>query len=482
MIMKRILSILTALLFITSGTSQENDYVTLSGKILNANLDSIQLTHWSGFKKTIKVNNDGTFKDTLKVNHFNTFNLSLRRKDNQPTLYLKNGYNLNVAVTTDGYENTVSFSGKGAEANNYLTAKRLNTAAIKGNDIFEFCSRDEDDFATKVTSIKTKNLELLNKMPHLGADFKTFEIQNIKYDELLDYAFYFFLQRNKTAFSKDKNIPEYNAPEGFMPDEFFNFKFDNDLLYQNSASYWQLSFIKLNRSFNIKKVKNEVDIKYLDSVFKIIKIDALKNDMAIQFSRSLLRNKETPEAKTYYHYFINHNQIDKATKQKIKVSYEGSDTKQATLASNTIALKKGDVSPKFVNYKTPNSEAMSLEDFKGKYVYIDVWATWCGPCKKEIPSLKAIEKKYHDKNIEFVSISVDANYAFNTWKKMVKEKELTGIQLFADNAFKSEFIQDYGIRSIPRFILIDPNGNVLESSAPRPSDEKLVTLFDTLDI
>ena len=58
----------------------------------------------------------------------------------------------------------------------------------------------------------------------------------------------------------------------------------------------------------------------------------------------------------------------------------------------------------FENYA---GETSSLEDFKGRYVYIDVWATWCGPCKKEIPYLKAIEEKFHNRNIEFVSISVD---------------------------------------------------------------------------
>ena len=360
--------------------------------------------------------------------------------------------------------------------------KHLNTLSIKGEDILEFCSQSENDFAAKVAAIKKKNLELLNKTPNLSANFIAFEIQNIAYDELRDYAFYYFFKRNKTAFSNEKNLPEYRAPEGFMPEGFFNLQFDNDELYRNSTSYRQLSTITLGRAFNIKRSKNEVNISCLDSVFDRIKIDGLKNDMALQFSRSLLRNKETREAKAYYDYFINHSDISKETKERIKDFYEKADVKPQKLASHTNVLKKGDMSPKFVNYKTPNDLTMSLDDLKGKYVYIDIWATWCGPCKQEIPFLKAVEKKYHNKNIEFVSISVDERYAHNTWKNMVREKDLTGIQLFADNAFKSKFIQDYGVRSIPRFILIGPEGNIVDANAPRPSDPKLIELFDTLDI
>merc|ERR1711916_38022 len=67
-------------------------------------------------------------------------------------------------------------------------------------------------------------------------------------------------------------------------------------------------------------------------------------------------------------------------------------------------LMKGMPSPKFVNYENNAGGKTSLDDLQGKYVYIDVWATWCGPCIQEIPSLKKIEKQYHNKNIEFVSI------------------------------------------------------------------------------
>jgi len=148
----------------------------------------------------------------------------------------------------------------------------------------------------------------------------------------------------------------------------------------------------------------------------------------------------------------------------------------------STVLAKGKPSPKFLNYENDSGGVTSLNDLKGKYVYIDVWATWCGPCKAEIPSLKEIEVAYHGKNIEFVSISIDNAKDHDKWKKMIIDKELKGVQLFADKDFNSDFVQNYAVRGIPRFILIDPIGNIVSADAPRPSNKELVKLFNSLQI
>jgi len=149
---------------------------------------------------------------------------------------------------------------------------------------------------------------------------------------------------------------------------------------------------------------------------------------------------------------------------------------------NMVRFAKGKKSPIFKNYENYNGGKTSLSDLKGKYVYIDVWATWCNPCKAEIPYLKTLEKEFHGTNIEFVSISVDKPNAYENWKTMVKTENLEGIQLFADNNFDSDFIVEYGINSIPRFILIDPEGNIVDANADRPSNPKLRELFIELGI
>ena len=147
--------------------------------------------------------------------------------------------------------------------------------------------------------------------------------------------------------------------------------------------------------------------------------------------------------------------------------------------SKAVAKLKNTAAPSF-DYLNHKGGTTKLDELKGKYVYIDVWATWCGPCRAEIPSLKKIEEKYHGKNIEFVSISVDVQKDFEKWKKFVTDKQLGGIQHFADKDWNSDFIKSFGINSIPRFILIDPKGNVVSADAARPSDPKLQEELDTL--
>ena len=147
---------------------------------------------------------------------------------------------------------------------------------------------------------------------------------------------------------------------------------------------------------------------------------------------------------------------------------------------------KGKVSPKFNNYEKFGGGKASLDDFKGKYVYIDVWATWCGPCKREIPHLKPLYEDYKGKSIEFISISVDNGRGYQNdpikakkaWEEMIKNKKIKWLQLYADKAWSSDFIKAYGIRSIPRFILIDDKGNIVNANAPRPSNKALRKLLD----
>ena len=125
-------------------------------------------------------------------------------------------------------------------------------------------------------------------------------------------------------------------------------------------------------------------------------------------------------------------------------------------------------------YPDTDGNEFSLASFKGTLVYVDVWATWCGPCKAEIPSLQKLEADYHGKDITFMSVSVDTDK--EAWEKMVAEKELGGVQLWADGW--SKITKDYAIFSIPRFMLFDAEGNVISTNAPRPSSEDIRELLD----
>lgn len=119
----------------------------------------------------------------------------------------------------------------------------------------------------------------------------------------------------------------------------------------------------------------------------------------------------------------------------------------------------------------------SLADFHGKYVYIDVWATWCGPCRQEIPHLRALEEKYRDAEIVFVSLSVDKEK--EKWEKMVREEAMSGVQLYLGN--ESPFLDAYQIAGIPRFILLDKEGKIIEKEMLRPSNAATADMINALE-
>lgn len=126
------------------------------------------------------------------------------------------------------------------------------------------------------------------------------------------------------------------------------------------------------------------------------------------------------------------------------------------------------------SYPDKDGNEISLSSLKGKLVYVDVWATWCGPCKAQIPALKVLEEEYHEKNVTFLSVSVDEDK--DAWIKMVEEKELGGIQIWASGW--TEITKDYAIMGIPRFMLFSAEGNVITTDAPRPSSGDIRGLLD----
>ena len=127
-------------------------------------------------------------------------------------------------------------------------------------------------------------------------------------------------------------------------------------------------------------------------------------------------------------------------------------------------------------YPDINGKNISLSDFKGKVVLVDVWATWCGPCKRELPHMQELEKEFHGKDVVFMSVSIDEKKNYEKWMAFVKEKELGGVQLFADGW--SKITKDYKITGIPRFMLFDKEGKIITIDAPRPSNPKLKDLIN----
>ena len=121
---------------------------------------------------------------------------------------------------------------------------------------------------------------------------------------------------------------------------------------------------------------------------------------------------------------------------------------------------------------------VKMEDFKGKVVYVDFWASWCGPCRGQMPFSRQLHDKLSDKQkkqIVFLYISIDANE--EAWRKAIVDLQIEGVNVISPGNWNSDVCKYYQINSIPRYMIINKKGDVVEFNAKRPSDE---TLLDSL--
>ena len=125
---------------------------------------------------------------------------------------------------------------------------------------------------------------------------------------------------------------------------------------------------------------------------------------------------------------------------------------------------KGTAFPEDVVLKDKDGNVVDFSTFKGKFVYIDVWASWCRPCVNEIPHLQKLESELENKNVVFLSVSVDAKQ--DPWLKKMESLNLHGNQLWDSN---SQLCKSLNINGIPFFLIYDAEGKLFMYNAPRPS-------------
>jgi thiol-disulfide isomerase/thioredoxin len=243
--------------------------------------------------------------------------------------------------------------------------------------------------------------------------------------------------------------------------------FNNVVLFKRSAFYRRIMDGRVRNTLYGPDYAKQLQAGENESLLKMEVVKHLTNNQFIRdfYTQDAIESlismtKDSVEVKKVYDILI----------PQMKEPYYLANLKKTY--KNFVTYADGNAAPDFT-YKDVNGKEVSLKDLRGKYVYIDLWATWCGPCKREIPYLTKIEEEFKDKNIHFVSISLDKVASHAQWKSYVTTNNLQGIQLMVDKDFKSEFIESFNVVFIPRFILIDPEGKIKDGNAKRPSDPTL---------
>jgi alkyl hydroperoxide reductase/ thiol specific antioxidant/ mal allergen len=431
------------------------DYAVLSGKVSSVDAkgenQKLLLLQNDEVVKEIPVQADGTFRDTIREIGDNHFYYLVENPAVQTPLYLANGTNMELTLNEEVGKTMVS--GSQTKQTQYLIERNsFINDRINGADSNLFGQKPQEF----KENVKAFFAELDKKLKAYGFDEEFVKNQ----EKWTNYKFVEYL----TIF------PTYHrytsGDEAILPDDFYaerdGIDYDNAEEFRTIDTYRDLVRSKFytiinnpNDAENIKKFISEVNALKSDN----IRADLAKGTFQLISPNSTV-NKEIFD-------FINKNVTDEKVKEAAKKAYDVA-----------TKLTSGSPSPKFSNYENFNGGTTSLDDFKGKVTYIDIWATWCLPCRGEIPALKELEKKFHGKDVAFVSISIDQNK--DEWKEFVKSEDLKGVQLFAENAFESQFIQDYGIRQIPTFIIVDKEGKIVNADAPRPSSDEITGLLEGL--
>lgn len=454
--MKRLTLLLVAFSIFACKQEEKIEYSVIKGKVENNTAENA-IIQGHDFEARIPISDDGSFADTLHLKKDGLYQMYIGGE--RTGIYLEKGQNVDLTLNAEEFDETLKYSGDLANSNNFLAAKYLWEE--QNVDYKELYSFEEDEFFKKLDSEQKK----------MDSLYSTHQVKNDKFDKMLKdenmYSRAALIENYQDAHRYYSGVEDYQVGSDFY-DDLKDINFKDTLAFRNSLAYQSLLEIHFNRIANEETYdsgNNNHTLLYLKKVDSSLPDGYAKDKLMVGHLQFWLKPDETLDEA--YNIYKNSNP-------------NSENLPELTQRYNQLkSLTAGNASPTF-DYENYKGGTTSLSDLKGKYVYIDVWATWCGPCLREIPSLKEVEKDYAGKNIQVVSISIDEPKDYDKWKQMISEKSLGGLQLMADNNWNSKFVKDYAILGIPRFILVDPKGDIVSADAPRPSDPELRKMLNAL--
>ena len=363
-------------------------------------------------------------------------------------LFIEPGKSLEMALNAEDHQAVPVFTGAGAKKTEYLNTNTLRFPDFKV---------DEEAFIKQLAEQEARLFAYLDSMA-FDAAFTAKEKKRLHYSVyafLPVYPSYYRYYAQDNLYKPSENY--YSALKAVLVEEpeLIDMPEYIRALQGGMNTYLAQDFASLGQEGYLKKQLAYVQENINDPALS----EKLVHDIAI---------KDVAENGTA-HWDI----IQPVYEAKVVAA----DKKKALneLREQWERIAVGQPSPAFKCLNI-NGKEVSLSDLAGKYVYIDIWATWCGPCRYELPHLKTLEHQFHNKNIAFVSISCDQDKA--AWEKMVKEDKLGGIQLIFGK--DRSFMDAYRITGIPRFILLDREGKIVSANMTRPSNPETAKTLKAL--
>lgn len=383
---------------------------------------------------------------------------------------LDKGDDLDIMIDFKNPTAKLIFKGKAAEKTNYL----MLSNAIQ----------QKFEFAGSKFIFELDSTAFIKRYDSLAQAYKSFHQAFLDTTKLSNTTNSLLEGRNKInllGLKQNYALGNYSAVKDRqqIPEFFRNVNdeipIDTSFLNAKMGEYAQMLNIYIfELNIGLTSGKNEKEIELLSSTFPLKAKDKIKKSKFPDKIKELLHAENinfwismdgiTPSIKKMYENFTA-NSKSKDYITAITEKYNKYD-----------AISEGKPAPDIVGY-TPDGKKISLYDYKGKVVYVDVWATWCGPCREELPKTRLIENKYKDNDkVVFMYVSVDQNK--DKWKELLKkDKSFKGVQINNIQDDKSIY-KSYLIAGIPRYILIDANGKIINAYAPRPSSRKVEGLID----
>jgi len=352
--------------------------------------------------------------------------------------YFKGNEELNLKLDQGTYELT----GKNSPENQALYTWDRQSKSFHDKGLTPGGMSTYVDFFPEVEEFKGKLDGIKKKAKTGNANFDKL------FAELVDYDFAYYatsyLQMPRTAHPSKEEMSDYYT--AFEADKYL------------TPTLLKLPY---GDRFLTNLVYRKVDLSgkpTVDQLVATIVPDVLKAQYVLQhLERARSYDDFQAINNTYKKYFTLPEQIERAKAAEVKL----------------VETKTGVPAFKF-SYADSNAKKTSLTDLKGKVVLIDMWATWCGPCRAEEPHWEKLNEEFKGKPVAFVGVSVDQDKP--KWEAYVKDKNLKGIQLHAGPG--NELSNAYKVNGIPRYILIDKSGNLITADSPRPSDPKLKALLE----